>query len=57
MNEATLKKVISEIQPILEGQKFGKIFQLSRQDLAIDFRLNGGLYLYISIELAHRVSI
>lgn len=50
MNEITLKTIIDEISPILKGQKFGKIFSLSKQDFAIDFRLNDGKYLFISLE-------
>lgn len=52
MNEATLKAVTDEITPVLSGQKFGRIFQLSKLRYAIDFRLPNGQYLFVSIEAA-----
>lgn len=50
MNEKTLQAVVNEITPQLIGQKFGRVFSLSRLNFAIDFRLNGGNYLFISLE-------
>jgi predicted ribosome quality control (RQC) complex YloA/Tae2 family protein len=50
MNEITLKKVCVELESTLVGQKFGKIFLLSRFRFAIDFRLPDSKYLFISIE-------
>jgi predicted ribosome quality control (RQC) complex YloA/Tae2 family protein len=50
MNEITLQMLIKEISPSLIGQKFGKIFPLSKLRLAIDFRLQDGGYLFISLE-------
>lgn len=50
MNEPTLKAIVEEISPLLINQKFGRIFQLSRLKLAIDFRLPDGFYLFISLE-------
>ncbi len=50
MNEKTLEKISAELAPRLTGQKFGKIFALSRFRLAIDFRLRDSNYLYISVE-------
>lgn len=50
MNEATLLSVINEISPVLTGQKFGRIFTLSRLNFVIDFRLNDSNYLFISVE-------
>ncbi len=50
MNESTLEKICAELASILVGQKFGKIFTLSRFRLAIDFRLNDSGYLLISAE-------
>ncbi len=50
MNEPTLKAIIDEISPKLIGQKFGRIFPLSKMTFAIDFRLNDGFYLFISID-------
>ena len=50
MNEATLKKIHTELETNLVGQKFGKIFLLSRFRWAIDFRLPESKYLFISFE-------
>lgn len=50
MNEITLQTIINEISPQLTGQKFGRIFSLSKLNFAIDFRLNEGNYLFISLE-------
>ena len=50
MNEQTLEKISAELASRLTGQKFGKIFALSRFRLAIDFRLHDSNYLFISVE-------
>lgn len=50
VNEQTLKQVVEEIAPILAGRAIGKIFQLTRASLAIDFRPFEGRYLFISVE-------
>ncbi|MEP7037719.1 MAG: NFACT family protein [Acidobacteriota bacterium] len=50
MNEKTLEKISAELASRLTGQKFGKIFALSRFRLTIDFRLHDSNYLYISVE-------
>ncbi|MBA2493155.1 MAG: NFACT family protein, partial [Acidobacteria bacterium] len=50
MNEKTLEKICAELASILIGQKFGKIFALSRFRLAIDFRLRDSAYLLLSVE-------
>ena len=50
MNEPTLKQICAELASVLIGQKFGKIFTLSRFRLAIDFRLHDSSYLFISVE-------
>lgn len=50
MNEATLQIIAEELSGFLIGQKFGKIFQLSRLQMAVDFRLHDGSYLFISVE-------
>lgn len=50
MNEPTFQKILAELKSELTGQKFGKIFPLSRNRLAIDFRLPDSKYLLISIE-------
>ena len=49
MNETTLKKITEELSADLNGQKFGKVFTLSRFETAIDFRLPDSRFLYISI--------
>ena len=49
MNEPTLEKITAELSDRLTGQKFGKIFSLAKTQLAIDFRLSSGEYLYISV--------
>lgn len=50
MNDQTLKAIVEEIAPNLEGRVLGKIFQLSRFTLAIDFRPADRRYLFISVE-------
>ena len=50
MNERTLEKISAELASVITGQKFGKIFTLSRLQTAIDFRLPDSSYLFISIE-------
>ncbi len=50
MNIATIEKIRSELESALVGQRLGKIFQLSRFELAFDLRLPDSKYLFISIE-------
>jgi predicted ribosome quality control (RQC) complex YloA/Tae2 family protein len=50
MNEKTLQAIINEITPQLIGQKFGRIFPLTKLTFAIDFRLKDGSYLFFSLE-------
>ena len=50
VNEKTLENICAELASRLTGQKFGKIFALSRFRLAIDFRLHDSSYLYVSVE-------
>ncbi len=50
VNDLTLEKICAELESVLCGRKFGKIFPLSRFRLAIDFRLNDSRYLFISFE-------
>jgi predicted ribosome quality control (RQC) complex YloA/Tae2 family protein len=52
VNNRTLQKICAELEAVLIGQKFGKIFPLSRVATAIDFRLADGRYLFVSIEPA-----
>jgi predicted ribosome quality control (RQC) complex YloA/Tae2 family protein len=50
VDEQTLSRIVSEIRPLLEGHRLGKVFQLSRLALALDFRTSDGRYLFISVE-------
>lgn len=50
MNEKTLEQIRAEFERILVGQKFGKIFPLSRLTMAIDFRLPDSQFLFVSVE-------
>jgi predicted ribosome quality control (RQC) complex YloA/Tae2 family protein len=50
VNDQTIKAIVEEIAPVLTGRTMGKIFQLSRLALAIDFRPGDGRYLFISVE-------
>jgi len=47
---ATITAIRAELESELAGNRFGKIFQLSRSELAIDFRSPDSRYLFISIE-------
>lgn len=49
MNDQTIKAIVEEIAPVLTGRMMGKVFQLSRVALAIDFRPGDGRYLFISV--------
>ena len=50
VNNKTIKTIVDEIAPVLLGRAFGKVFELSRRSLAIDFRPGDGRYLFISVE-------
>jgi predicted ribosome quality control (RQC) complex YloA/Tae2 family protein len=50
VNDKTLQQITAELKSVLIGQKFGKIFSLSRFQAAIDFRLSDSRYLFVSIE-------
>ncbi len=52
MNASTLEKIRVELESVLLGRTVGKIFQLSRFELAIDFRITDSRYLFISFEPA-----
>lgn len=49
MNEQTVKLVCDEIAPVLEGRRFGRVFMLDRNSLAIDFRPGDGRFLFVSV--------
>lgn len=50
VNEITLEKICAELASEIVGCKFGKIFTVSRFQMAIDFRLPDSKYLFVSIE-------
>lgn len=50
MNNATLEQIVGELKSDLTGQKFGRIFSLTKLQFAIDFRLYESKFLFISIE-------
>lgn len=50
MDLATITAIRLELERELSGQKFGKIFQLSKHDFAFDFRLPASRYLFVSVE-------
>jgi predicted ribosome quality control (RQC) complex YloA/Tae2 family protein len=52
MNNATIAAVTAELAARLVNRPFGKIFQLARLALAIDFRLPDGFYLFVGVEPA-----
>ena len=52
MNASTLEKIRAELESVLRGRTLGKTFQLSRFELAIDFRIADSRYLFISFEPA-----
>jgi predicted ribosome quality control (RQC) complex YloA/Tae2 family protein len=52
VDDQTIKAIVGEIAPALVGHVMGKVFQLSRASLAIDFRGNDGRYLFLSVEPA-----
>ena len=50
MNEQLIGDVVEELRPALVGRAWGKVFQLSNASLAVDFRTQGGRYLFVSVE-------
>jgi predicted ribosome quality control (RQC) complex YloA/Tae2 family protein len=52
MHEQIIQAMVDEIAPVLVGSAVGKIFQLSRAALAVDFRTRDGRYLFLSIDPA-----
>lgn len=53
MNAETLKKLHTEIAPLLAGRRWGRIFPLSRFEITVDLRLPDSKYLFIGIEPAN----
>jgi predicted ribosome quality control (RQC) complex YloA/Tae2 family protein len=52
MDDETIKEIVAELSERLRGRSFGKVFQLTRASLAIDFRTHDSSYLFISLEPA-----
>jgi predicted ribosome quality control (RQC) complex YloA/Tae2 family protein len=52
MNEQLIEEVLEELRPALLGRPWGKVFQLSANTLAVDFRTGGGRYLLLSADPA-----
>jgi predicted ribosome quality control (RQC) complex YloA/Tae2 family protein len=50
VNLATVTAIRAELEAELVGRRFGKVFQLAKTDLAIDFRLNDSKYLFVSTQ-------
>ena len=50
MNDQTLKSIVDEIAPAIANGSVGKIFQLSRLAIAVDFRVRDGRYLLIGVD-------
>jgi predicted ribosome quality control (RQC) complex YloA/Tae2 family protein len=50
VDERTIKEVVEELRSELTGRFWGKVFQPSRDALAVDFHLSGGRYLLLSAE-------
>jgi predicted ribosome quality control (RQC) complex YloA/Tae2 family protein len=50
MNDQTIKEVVEDLSSSLIGRTWGKVFQLSRTSIAVDFRAGSGQYLLVSVE-------
>ncbi|HZH91559.1 MAG TPA: NFACT RNA binding domain-containing protein [Pyrinomonadaceae bacterium] len=50
MNDQLIAGIVAELAPALAGRMLGKVWQLSRVALALDFRLSDGRYLLISVD-------
>ncbi|HEV7843682.1 MAG TPA: NFACT family protein [Pyrinomonadaceae bacterium] len=50
MNDEIIKAIVEEITPHVAGHAMGKVFQLSRTSLALDFRLSDARYLFVSVD-------
>lgn len=48
MNSATIELVKDELTALVVGRRFGKVFQLSRNEIAVDLRLSDSRYLYVN---------
>jgi predicted ribosome quality control (RQC) complex YloA/Tae2 family protein len=52
MNEQTIQALVAEVAPLIVGQALGRIFQLSRVAIALDFRTHDGRYLLLDVDPA-----
>lgn len=52
MDIELIERIRTELESVLTGNRFGKVFSLSRHEFAIDFRLPDSLYLFVSVESA-----
>lgn len=52
MNEQLIDEVLDELRPVLLQRPWGKVFQLSANTLAVDFRTSDGRYLLLSADPA-----
>ena len=52
MNIATLEKIRDEIAAAALGRRFGKVFPLTRNEIAVDLRLADSRYLFVSVDPA-----
>ncbi|HEY0378781.1 MAG TPA: NFACT family protein [Pyrinomonadaceae bacterium] len=50
MDDQTIKTIVAELAPALAGRSVGRVFQLSRASVAVDFRPHDGRYLFVSVE-------
>jgi predicted ribosome quality control (RQC) complex YloA/Tae2 family protein len=50
MNLATLEQIREEIARAIVGRRSGKVFPLSRNEIAVDLRLADSRYLFISVD-------
>lgn len=50
MNDQLIAAIVHELAPALKGRIWGKVWQLTRASLAVDFRLSDHCYLFISVE-------
>lgn len=52
VNQETLREIVRELNEVLPGRFFGRMFQLSSLSVAIDFGVRDQGYLFISLEPA-----
>src|SRR4051812_37758440 len=49
MDETTLQAVVEEMVPVLKGNRFGRIYQLTRSSIAFDPRSRDGRFVLIDV--------